>query len=241
MLTPAHCLQLGAYVFSFCITFTAWAWIDAEYGWSTMPEDGESAIGFYLWMVFALWNLWHPEFGIALILILSFMLEKWASGGENEYVAPICATFVGIISMLFMKYMGGIILDTIDVCFVCWAVDKDNNVDLSENEFSLLIMELPGMKKGDASQMTVGGGMGQLAGFGVNSMQQQQQMAPNMAAYGQPMQQQHGQQAPQQAYAVPPGMQVVLDANGQQVLVPINMQQQAPPAYGQQQDNKNQY
>lgn len=53
-------LQLGAYVFSAAVTFSAWAWIDATYGWSSLPQSGASTqavVFFYLWMFYILFNL----------------------------------------------------------------------------------------------------------------------------------------------------------------------------------------
>jgi hypothetical protein len=50
--------------------------------------------------------------------------------------------FVGIIAMLFFTYMAGIILDTVDVIFVCFAIDKDNGVDVSNTEIGMLMGEM---------------------------------------------------------------------------------------------------
>ena len=166
-------ISLGAFVFSFAITFTAWAWIDAEYGWSSMPTDGEGAVIMWLWIFFMFGSIWNPELAIAFIMLLATLLEQFKAGGQQNWVAPICATFVGAIAMIFMKYMGGVILDTIDVCFVCWAIDKDNDVDLSESEFASLVMELPGVKKEQYA--------GQLQ---MQQQQQQQQMTMPMPMGG---------------------------------------------------------
>mmetsp|Transcript_6211 Transcript_6211/g.12908 ORF Transcript_6211/g.12908 Transcript_6211/m.12908 type:complete len:647 (+) Transcript_6211:64-2004(+) len=147
-------LQLGAYIFSLAITFTAWAWLDEQYGWSTLPsiDNDNNIVIFYLWLFYILFNLWYPVLAVFGIIVADMVITKYASDehgecGQEHWVAPIAATFVGVISMLFFQYMAGIILDTIDTCFVCWAVDKDNNVDLSESEFSALVMELPGIVK----------------------------------------------------------------------------------------------
>ena len=132
---------------SLAITFTAWAWIDEEYGWNTLPseDNGQPIIIFYLWLFFILFNLWYPVLAVFLIIVIDMCITSIANGessGQEHWVSPLAATFVGIISMLFFQYMAGIILDTIDTCFVCWAVDKDNNVDMKKSEFSTLIMEV---------------------------------------------------------------------------------------------------
>ena len=61
------------------------------------------------------------------------------------WVPAFCATFVGCIVKLFFDYMGGIILDSIDVMFLCFAIDKDNNVDLSKSAFAAICVDIPGV------------------------------------------------------------------------------------------------
>jgi hypothetical protein len=45
--------------------------------------------------------------------------------------------------MLIFTFLSGIFLDTIDTLFLCYAIDKDNNVDLSDSEFESLVKEMP--------------------------------------------------------------------------------------------------
>jgi len=151
--TSRAVLTIGAYVFSIALSFIAWAWIDTEFGWnslSTTSQDAEDSLAlvrFFGWLLFMLFQLWYPTLGIFMLIIIDMLLTRWGVGGQEYWVAPFAAVFVGIISMLFFTFMAGVVLDTIDVCFVCWAVDKDNNVDLSESEFAALIIELPGVKQ----------------------------------------------------------------------------------------------
>lgn len=152
--TSRAVLTLGAYVFSIAISFSCWAWIDTEFGWNSLStasendEGGsEALIRFFGWFFLMMFNLWYPTLGIFCMIMLDMLLQNLNVGYQEYWVAPFAAIFVGVIAMLFFTYTAGVILDTIDVCFVCWAVDKDNNVDLSESEFAVLICELPGLKK----------------------------------------------------------------------------------------------
>jgi hypothetical protein len=166
---------------------------------------------------FIVFNVYNPEMGIAFIIILDILIAKIGDGnntGQEKWVPPVAACFVGILSMLFLKYAAGIILDTIDVCFICWAVDKDNNVDLAESEFALLVCELPGVGKVDT-----GTAPNNAAAF---AAQYGQPQAPMMQ--GQPMMQ------PQVVMQPPPGMVLAVDPNtGQQMYVPAGNVQYAPP------------
>ena len=48
--------------------------------------------------------------------------------------------------MIFFQYVGDAVMDTISVCFVTFAVDKDNGVDMSSNEFAQeIVKEVPGV------------------------------------------------------------------------------------------------
>ena len=40
--------------------------------------------------------------------------------------------------------LSGIFLDIIDTLFLCFAIDKDNNVDMTNSELASLVKELPG-------------------------------------------------------------------------------------------------
>ena len=184
--TSRAVLTIGAYVFSIALAFSAWAWIDSEFGWkslSTASDEGGSLIRFFGWFLMMLFNLWYPTLGIFLMIVIDMILTQWGVGGQEYWVAPFAAVFVGIIAMLFFTFMAGVVLDTIDVCFVCWAVDKDNNVDLSESEFNALVMELPDVKK----QPNLGPNTGLNSTLlSVDQMQMQQPSAPPVVQ-GQPV------------------------------------------------------
>ena len=149
-------LKLGSFVFSMAVTMSCWAWLDDVYHWQTLPQSaGETldVVIFYLWFFNMLFNLWYPVLGIFLIIVANNILAHWLRDenghvyGQNVWVAPMAATFVGCVSKMFFEYMAGIILDTIDVMFVCYAVDKDNNMDVSSNQFATIVSQMDGLVK----------------------------------------------------------------------------------------------
>lgn len=241
-------ITLGSFVFSLAVTFTAWAWLDGEYGWHTLrlcsddESRDESTYGdddedrqcdgamtlFIIWLFFIAFNIYYPVLGIFLLVILDQLIRMFTSESfecdpiysdadcddqhreSTSWVPPLAAAFVGCICRLFFNYMGGIILDTIDVCFVCWAIDKDNNVDLSESEFAKLASDLPGVVKIDSASGTVPDGL-EMAPMG------QSQPQPMVMAQAQPM--------------VPQGMVFVANGGGQQMPLQgqqMQMQMQMP-------------
>ena len=60
---------------------------------------------------------------------------------NHLWIPPLAATFVGCISMMFFAFLSSIFLDIITTLFVCFAVDKDNSVDMSGSEFEALAKE----------------------------------------------------------------------------------------------------
>ena len=134
---------------------------------------------------------------------------------SKDWVSPFCGIFVGCITKLFFDYMGGIILDSIDVMFLCFAIDKDNNVDLSKSEFAAICVDIPGVittanplqdskdpllvqQPVQPGQFVTGAGAGMpqgqvqpfaapMVGGGVQMMPQQGVQMMPMAAMGQPV------------------------------------------------------
>lgn len=158
--TSAGVLNLGAYVFSIGIALLAWAWLDARFDCSTLPGGSDAAyvIG---WILLGLFNLWYPVLGIYVIILLNRFLTalEWPDeNGEAQHfqhlwLNPLAAIFVGCLSMMFFSYIAAIFLDTVDVLFLCFAIDKDNNVDLSNDEFQSLIKTLPGYVEATDSEV----------------------------------------------------------------------------------------
>jgi len=72
-------------------------------------------------------------------------IEISSDGGWNHYwIPPLAAAFVGCVAMMMLNLLSSCFIDIIDTLFLCFAIDKDNNVDLLNDEFSGLIKEMPG-------------------------------------------------------------------------------------------------
>ena len=134
-------LMLGSYIFSISIYLIAWVWLDKEFHTETFIDVNDETILVIVWLFFALFNIWYPVLGIFLLVVLSRFLSKWEGLDPADWVTPFAATFVGCIAMMFFTYLAGIFLDTVDVLFLCFAIDRDNNVDMSDNEFAKLVQE----------------------------------------------------------------------------------------------------
>jgi len=112
--------------------------------------------------------------GVFFVILIDMVIRLFQISSQ-KWVAPLAAIFVGCICRLFFNYMAGVILDTIDTCFVCWAIDRDNKVDLSDSEFSSLVMMLPGVRKDESNSFDGGAGASLLVPVQTGTRQQQQQ------------------------------------------------------------------
>ena len=122
---------------------------------------------FYLLLL--IFNVWYPVLGLFAIIIANLILREIErtklesmydvaltddtsifsmTNGENYnhlWIPPLAASLVGCISMLFFNFFStGIIMDIIDTCFLCFAIDADNNIDLSGSDLNALISDMPG-------------------------------------------------------------------------------------------------
>ena len=87
-------------------------------------------------IVLIILNTWYPILGIYLIIFLNSYLKDTSSIENHVWIPPLAASFVGCISMIMFKFVSAIFLDTIDTMFLCFAIDKDNNVINPDNEFA---------------------------------------------------------------------------------------------------------
>ena len=133
-------LTLGSFAFSIAIYFSAWAWLDNVFDTDTFIGVNDETILVIAYLFFALFNIWYPVLGVYLIILANRFLST-LEVDPNTWVVPFAATFVGCISMMFFTYLAGIFLDTVDVLFLCFAIDRDNQVDLSNDEFAKLVHE----------------------------------------------------------------------------------------------------
>ena len=185
-------LYLSCFVFSFVVTISAWAWYDEVFSEpleniSTFTESGIPAEALILMIGFF---LYYPVWTIFWLIFMEIFINNERDEGDLsetctgiypvELIPILCALFVGSIAMLLFTFLGHAIMDTINVCFVCFAVDKDNGVDMTNNLFANeLVKEVPGliMSLTDPAANKVSAG----------AMQQQIQMVSMPPMAGQPM------------------------------------------------------
>jgi Plasma-membrane choline transporter len=164
-------LSLGAYVFSMAIYSVAWFWLDKEFETNTFIGVNENTMTSVGWMFFALFNIWYPVLGLYLIILANSWLLKSNWWSNQGWVIPLAATFIACLAMMFFTYLSGIFLDTVDVLFLCFAIDRDNNVDMSNDEFAKLVFE-------GVPTLLVGPDLDGVA----NSKDEEAAPAPNVAA-----------------------------------------------------------
>lgn len=156
-LASASVLHLGSFVFSISLYFIAWVWLDAEFKTDSFVGVSDEVLMAVGWCFFALFSIWYPVLGLYLIILVNRWLSQ--SNWEPEtWVSPMAAAFIGCIAMMFFNYLAGTFLDTVDVLFLCFAIDRDNKKS-ADNEFAKLVFEgvpavlvepdLEGTEKGD--------------------------------------------------------------------------------------------
>lgn len=153
--TSRSVLAFGSYGFSIAIAMISWKWIDDRFDCGTLAKtDDDEGLGQALWilqLLIVFFNVWYPVLGIYVIILINKYVQDYGKdvlqeGGDSInylWIPPLAAAFVGCISMLIFTFLSGIFLDTIDTLFLCFAIDKDNNVDLADSEFESLVKEMP--------------------------------------------------------------------------------------------------
>merc|ERR1712232_302439 len=93
---------------------------------------------------------WYPVLGIYILIIADQWLREFAGGigdpsdaWNHLWIPPLAACFVACIAMLLFSFLSKVFLDIIDTLFLCFAIDKDNNVSRDGNEFESIVKELP--------------------------------------------------------------------------------------------------
>jgi hypothetical protein len=165
--TSKSLLNLGAYSFSILLGMVTWWMVDDRFDCQTF-ENRESDWYLLIYFLLLVVNVWYPLFGIYFVICLNTLL-KWLESikmeedlranyydddlfqaftnklGNHIWIPPLSACFVGCVSMLFFNFFStGIIMDTVDTCFLCFTIDCDNNVDNGDSEFHSLIEKMPG-------------------------------------------------------------------------------------------------
>lgn len=155
--TSKSVLAFGSYGFSIAIAMISWKWIDDRFDCGTLArtddEDGSGAVLWILKLLIIFFSVWYPVLGLYVIIVINKYIQDYGKGvvqrkdgGESFnylWIPPLAAAFVGCIAMMIFTFLSSIFLDTIDTLFLCYAIDKDNNVDLSDSEFESLVKEMP--------------------------------------------------------------------------------------------------
>jgi len=140
-------IGLGALCFSVAVFFLTWIWFDETFNTKMGPTGGLELIYWVGWMVFCIFAMWYPSLFIyGIILINRYFFEDSSSIESVRFVPIFAAMFIACISMSFFTFVGNIILDVIDVIFVCYAIDKDNNIDVVAADESMIkwVESVPG-------------------------------------------------------------------------------------------------
>jgi hypothetical protein len=117
-------------------------WIDDRFDCGTLSAfTGEDRFTMWAAVVLIILNTWYPILGIYLLILINSMMKSY---GSNNYlwIPPLAAGFVGCISMIMFKFLSAIFLDTIDTMFLCFAIDKDNNVINPDNELASIVSKV---------------------------------------------------------------------------------------------------
>lgn len=150
--TSRSVLYLASYGFSLALAMITWVWIADRFDCPDIHSFDTIVIIGYLLII--LFNLWYPVLGLYLLILVNKVLQGIGNfsgddGSESEYnlnhywVPPIAAGFAGCIAMMMFSFLSAVFLDIIDTLFLCFAIDKDNHVDLSDDVFCALVKELP--------------------------------------------------------------------------------------------------
>ncbi len=173
-ITSRSLFSIASYAFSFCVALLTWVWIDGRFETNSMAllTNTTSNLLIILYLLIILFNLYYPVLGIYIIIMANRFLRDMEKNKMNNgyngnddddgvveswnhlWIPPIAATFVGCISMMFFTFMSNMFNDIITTLFMCFAIDKDNNVDVNGTEFETLVKEMPEYKEDSQNTRT---------------------------------------------------------------------------------------
>jgi hypothetical protein len=153
-ITSRSLFNLASYTFSSCVALIAWVWIDAEFHAHSLPAEGGFTAILYLLLI--IFFVYFPVLGLYVILLLNKVLRESEKKEMNDaivngtepmntnhlWIPPLAAALVGCISMMFFMFVSNIFLDIITTLFLCFAIDKDNDVDLEGKEFDTIVTQM---------------------------------------------------------------------------------------------------
>jgi len=76
-------------------------------------------------------------------MILLNMILKDGGSNNRMWIPPFAACFVGSMAMMMFQFLSAVYLDIINTLFMCFAIDKDNNIVNPDDEFTSIVMEVP--------------------------------------------------------------------------------------------------
>merc|ERR1739844_326309 len=127
-----------------------WKWVDDEFDCGTLSKNHEQ-FWFILNTIIILFNVWYPVLGIYVMILINTYLQNLGKNSIQEgidgwnyiWIPSLAACFVGSIAMMMFQFLSAVFLDTIDTLFLCFAIDKDNNVVNPDDEFASIVTEVP--------------------------------------------------------------------------------------------------
>ena len=205
-MTSKNVMTLSSLVFSFAIYVIGWVWLDDQFGTESFTVITHEKGLFLLFIILEGILIWYPS--VALVIFI--LIDPLIKGSSMNVTIVVAAMLIGVVASLLFNFMSGVILDTVDVCFVLFAVDKDNGVDLSNSSFAQdIVKHIPTAIVSLTLDAKVGGGLT----LAVLAPPPQQQYAVAAVAVA------GGDKAPQQVYMGVPGT-IVIDPNtGQQMMM----------------------
>lgn len=115
----------------------SWVWIDEALNTDTVTDS------FLSFFIFGLLVLSSPFFGVFFTAFFGYLLSSLSP----DWVTPMSALFVGCVSKIVFLFISDLMPDIVNVMFICYAVDIDNNVKLDPEvaEVFAVIESVPGV------------------------------------------------------------------------------------------------
>ena len=146
-------ISTSGYVLGTILTFGAWAYIDAAFECSSLNYSMSMTL---MWTLLLIVALSCPLIGFFGVLVINHVstasLRRYSELNEDGvgefshlWVPPLAAIFLGVVSKLCFDFIGGIIKDSVDVLFLCLAIDEDNRITRiqGENDFDSIVKKMP--------------------------------------------------------------------------------------------------